>query len=68
MFVSVFAVAGRVRFRVPIAAMPVPRRERLTEFGENPLCSKIEIFGITKGFAFRTNWTENEGPRSVRGF
>jgi hypothetical protein len=37
MLVVVFAVAGRVRSLVPAASMPVPRRERFTEFGKNSL-------------------------------
>src|SRR5699024_155837 len=37
MLVVVFAVAGRVRFLVPIVSVAEPSSERFTEFGENSL-------------------------------
>jgi DNA-binding transcriptional regulator YdaS (Cro superfamily) len=46
--VAVFAVAWRVRSRVPVPSMSVPTIERLTEFSEDSLCPKSEILGISK--------------------
>ena len=40
----VFAVAGRIRVRVPVSALAVPTGERLTGFLKNSLCSKIGDF------------------------
>jgi hypothetical protein len=42
--VAVLAVGWRVRVLVPVLPVAVPRFERLSEFLDNSLCSKIEDF------------------------
>jgi len=43
-FVVVFAVSGRVCFRVSVASFAVPAVERFSEFLKDSLCSKISDF------------------------
>jgi hypothetical protein len=58
MLVAVLAVCWRVRILVPVLPMAVPRFERLSEFLDNSLCSKIEDFWHHETASpFRTNWT-----------
>ena len=56
--VAALAVCWRVRFRVPVLPVAVPRFERFSEFLDNSLCSKIEDFWHHETASpFRTNWT-----------